>query len=43
MGRSHGLEQTGFWRKILAHPSYDEFWQDQAVDKLLAAEPLKVP
>jgi uncharacterized protein len=43
MGRSHGLEQMGFWRKILAHPSYDEFWQDQAVDKLLAKEPLQVP
>ncbi len=43
MGRLHGLEQTGMWRKMLAHPTYDEFWQDQAVDKLLAAQPLKVP
>jgi len=43
MGKLHGLEQTGFWNKILAHPSYDEFWQDQAVDKLLAAEPVTVP
>ena len=43
MGRSHALEQTGFWRKILEHPSYDEFWQDQAIDRLLAAEPLQVP
>ncbi len=43
MGRSHGLEQTGFWRKILEHPSYDQFWQDQAIDKLLAAQPLTVP
>jgi hypothetical protein len=43
MGRLHGLEQTGMWRKVLAHPAYDEFWQDQAVDKLLAAQPLKVP
>jgi uncharacterized protein len=25
------------------HPSYDEFWRDQAVDKVLAAQPLKVP
>ncbi len=23
LGRLRGLEQTGFWRKILAHPSYD--------------------
>src|SRR6266511_3847010 len=43
LGRRHGLEQTGFWRKLLAHPSYDAFWRDQAVDKLLAARPLKVP
>jgi putative CocE/NonD family hydrolase len=43
LGRQHGLEQMGFWRKILAHPSYDAFWQDQAVDKLLANQPLKTP
>jgi putative CocE/NonD family hydrolase len=43
LGRRHGLEQVGFWRKILAHPSYDAFWSDQAVDKVLAAQPLKVP
>jgi hypothetical protein len=43
LGRRHGLEQIGFWRKLLAHPSYDAFWRDQAVDKLLAAQPLKVP
>ena len=43
LGRMHGLEQVGFWRKILAHPSYDAFWSDQAVDKVLAAQPLKVP
>jgi putative CocE/NonD family hydrolase len=43
LGKDRGLEQVGFWRKILAHPSYDSFWSDQAVDKLLANEPLKVP
>jgi len=43
LGREHGLEQVGFWNKILAHPSYDAFWSDQAVDKVLAAQPLKVP
>ncbi|HEV7768860.1 MAG TPA: CocE/NonD family hydrolase [Thermoanaerobaculia bacterium] len=43
LGRRRGLEQVGFWRKILAHPSYDTFWRDQAVDKILAARPLKVP
>jgi uncharacterized protein len=43
LGRRHGMEQVGFWRKILEHPSYDAFWRDQAVDKVLAAQPLKVP
>jgi len=43
LGRRHGLEQVGFWRKILAHPAYDAFWSEQAVDRVLAAEPLKVP
>jgi putative CocE/NonD family hydrolase len=43
LGRRHGLEQMGFWRKILEHPSYDAFWQQQAMDRILAAQPLKVP
>jgi uncharacterized protein len=43
MAESHGLSQLGFWRDLAAHPAYDEFWQDQAVDKLLAAQPIKVP
>src|SRR5215213_531156 len=43
LGRLRGLEQVGFWRRILEHPSYDAYWRDQAVDKILAKEPLKVP
>ena len=43
LGRRHGLDQVGFWRKILEHPAYDAFWRGQAVDKLLAAQPLAVP
>ena len=43
LGRRRGLEQVGFWRKMLDHPSYDAFWRDQAVDKILAAQPLNVP
>jgi putative CocE/NonD family hydrolase len=43
LGRRRGLEQVGFWRKLVEHPSYDAFWRDQAVDKVLAAQPLKVP
>jgi putative CocE/NonD family hydrolase len=43
LGRRHGLEQLGFWRKLLEHPAYDAFWRDQAVDKILAERPLTVP
>jgi putative CocE/NonD family hydrolase len=43
LGRLHGLEQVGFWGKILEHPAYDAFWRDQAVDRVLAALPLSVP
>jgi putative CocE/NonD family hydrolase len=43
LGRERGLEQVGFWRKVLEHPSYDRWWQDQAVDKVLGALPLSIP
>ena len=43
LGRRRGLDQMGFWQKIGEHPAYDAFWRGQAVDKLLAAQPLQVP
>jgi uncharacterized protein len=43
LARIHGLDQLGFWKKLVEHPSYDSFWQDQALDKLLARESLNVP
>ena len=43
LGQAYGMQQLGFWNKLLAHPAYDAFWRDQAVDKLLAAQPLTVP
>jgi putative CocE/NonD family hydrolase len=43
LGRRRGLEQVGFWRKLLEHPAYDAFWREQAVDRILAAKPLTVP
>ncbi|GAC1608930.1 MAG: CocE/NonD family hydrolase [Aquirhabdus sp.] len=43
VGKQRGLEQSGFLRKLLAHPSYDAFWRDQAVDKILAQHPVIVP
>ena len=38
-----GIDQLTFTKKIFEHPSYDSFWQEQAVDRILAARPLKVP
>jgi uncharacterized protein len=40
---ANGFEQLGWWRKMLAHPAYDAFWQDQALDRLVAAHPSSVP
>ena len=41
--RAGGLEQLPFWKKVEAHPAYDGFWQGQALDKIMASVPLKVP
>jgi putative CocE/NonD family hydrolase len=43
LAKERGMEQIGFWNKLAAHPAYDAFWSDQAVDKILAKEPLTVP
>jgi uncharacterized protein len=38
-----GFDQLPFWGRLSAHPAYDAFWQDQALDKLVAAHPASVP
>ena len=43
MGAAYGMDQIGFWRKVVAHPAYDGFWSAQAMDRIVAAQPLKVP
>jgi uncharacterized protein len=43
LAKQRGMEQLGFWNKVAAHPAYDPFWSDQALDKILAKEPLIVP
>jgi putative CocE/NonD family hydrolase len=43
LGKQHGMEQIGFWNKLIAHPAYDSFWQEQAMDRILARAPLTVP
>lgn len=43
VARRMGLDRLGFWQALLRHPSYDGFWQSQAMDKILAASSLTVP
>ena len=43
MAHLHGLEQVGFTAKVMNHPAYDAFWQDQALDKILARQGVGVP
>ena len=42
-GQAMGMQQLPFWNRLTQHPAYDEFWQLQAVDKILGAKPLTVP
>ena len=43
MASSRGMESIGYWQKVSTHTAYDSFWQQQAVDKILAEHPLTVP
>jgi len=43
LGREQKLDQIGFWKKMVEHPAYDSFWSSQAVDQVLANQPLTVP
>ena len=38
-----GFDQLPWWHKVSEHSSYDKFWQDQALDKIMASQPLNVP
>jgi len=41
--KASGVDQLPWWRKLTEHPAYDSFWQEQALDKVMAKTPLKVP
>lgn len=41
--RRFGVDTLPFFQKLAAHPAYDEYWQDQALDRILAAQPLRTP
>lgn len=41
--RKFGLDQLTYTKKLFEHPAYDSYWQGQALDRILAKRPLKVP
>lgn len=41
--KASGYDQLPYWQRMVSHPDYDEFWQGQAIDKLIAANPSNVP
>ncbi len=41
--KASGFDQLPYWRRMSEHPAYDAFWQGQALDKLIAANPSNVP
>ncbi len=41
--RAHGLQRLPWLQRMMDHPAYDALWQEQALDRLLAAHPSTVP
>lgn len=41
--KKFGIDQLTYTKKLFAHPAYDSYWQEQALDKILAKRPLSVP
>lgn len=41
--KANGLDQLPWWHKLIEHPSYDAFWQEQALDARMARTELNVP
>lgn len=39
----NGFQQLPFWVRLASHPAYDAFWQNQALDKIVASHPATVP
>jgi len=43
VARSKGIQGLGMWKALAQHPAYDAWWRSQALDGILANEPLTVP
>jgi putative CocE/NonD family hydrolase len=35
----YGVDQLNFTKKLFEHPAYDSYWQEQALDRILAKRP----
>ncbi len=43
MARFLGADELPYWKTVDSHPTYDAFWQAQALDTLPGTKPLSVP
>lgn len=43
LGRRYGADRLPAWNRLLEHPAYDDYWQDQALHKHLEKAPRRVP
>jgi putative CocE/NonD family hydrolase len=43
MAKASGIDVLPWWKKLSEHPAYDAFWQQQALDTIMARQPLTVP
>ena len=41
--RATGIDRLPFWQRLSQHPNYDDYWQAQALDRILAARPPTIP
>ncbi|WP_022687861.1 CocE/NonD family hydrolase [Sphingomonas phyllosphaerae] len=41
--KKSGYDQLPYWTRMSQHPGYDVFWQGQALDRLIVANPSNVP
>ncbi len=41
--KKSGYDQLPFWQRTSEHAAYDDYWQGQALDKLITANPSNVP
>ncbi|MBB5366575.1 MULTISPECIES: CocE/NonD family hydrolase [unclassified Janthinobacterium] len=41
--KKFGIDKLTYTKKLFEHPAYDSYWQEQALDKILAKKPLTVP